>query len=109
MNHQKLDCYQRSLKVIKALQDTMPSTSGLSHIKDQLKRAMTSATLNIVEGNGRFYPKDRRKFFNVATSSLCEVDSCLELLAICHPQYSKRSKELQKEVGIIYAMVRRLP
>jgi four helix bundle protein len=45
---------------------------------DQLARAATSVHLNIAEGWGRFGAKDRLRFFDIAWSSLQEVDSLLE-------------------------------
>lgn len=53
MNHQKLKCYCELIDVAKkvpSLINTLPR--GESYIIDQLKRALSSAILNLAEGNG---------------------------------------------------------
>jgi len=49
------------------------------YLSDQLKRALTSVILNISEGNGREYPKDRKRFFNIASASAKEVASSFDI------------------------------
>ena len=50
-----------------------------SALKDQLLRASSSVALNLAEGNDRSTQKDRRRFFNIAFSSLREVQALCEL------------------------------
>lgn len=38
----------------------------IGDVKDQLDRASTSIPLNIAEGNGKYTPKDRCRFFDQA-------------------------------------------
>lgn len=110
MNHQKLECYQRMLRAVKDVQVLMPNLArGTAEIEDQLKRALNSAVLNTVEGNGRRTPKDRRCFFNRATASLSEASACLDLLAIYQPKFLATLSPLKKELGIVYGMIRHLP
>lgn len=110
MNHQKLECYQRLLRTVKEVQVLMPNLAkGAADIEDQLKRALNSAVLNTVEGNGRRTPKDRRCFFNRATASLAEASACFDLLAIYHPKLSTAFEQKKKELGITYGMIRHLP
>jgi four helix bundle protein len=110
MNHQKLECYQRMLRTVKEMQTVMPNLAGgTADLEDQLKRALNSAILNTVEGNGRRTPKDRRCFFNRATASLCEASACLELLGIYQPTFSDIFDRQRKELGIVYGMIRHLP
>jgi len=62
-------------------------------ITSQLRRASSSIMANIAEGNNRRTNKDKLKFWNIAFSSLCEVDNFLELsfeLNFC------KEKELNK-------------
>lgn len=44
-------------------------------LKDQLLRAALSIQNNIAEGFGRKSHKERMRFFEIATSSCCEVES----------------------------------
>lgn len=48
-------------------------------IKDQLIRASSSVALNLAEGNQRFSEKDKRKFFNIALTSLREVQCIVRM------------------------------
>src|SRR3989338_11034984 len=101
MNHQKLECYQRMLRMVKEVQVLMPNLArGTAEIEDQLKRALNSAVLNTVEGNGRRTPKDRRCFFNRATASLAEASACFDLLAIYQPKFSQVLDRQKRELGI---------
>ena len=110
MNHQKLECYQRLLQVVKDVQAVMPAwPRGETEVKDQLKRALTSAVLNLVEGNGRKTAKDRKCFFNRATASLSEASACLELNAIVAPKAQNWTTQQRKALSIAYAQIRRLP
>lgn len=110
MNHQKLECYQRMLRAVKEVQTLMPNLArGTAEIEDQLKRALNSAILNTVEGNGRRTPKDRKCFFNRATASLSEASACLDLLGIYQPKYCQVLDRQKKELGIVYGMIRHLP
>jgi len=46
----------------------------------QLKRALTSAILNLAEGNGRRSWKERNRFFDISIASIDEVDAACDLL-----------------------------
>ena len=106
MNHQKLQCYQKLIKVVKDVQTYMPSAPrGQAELFDQLKRAMSSSVLNLVEGNGRLTPKDRRRFFIISAASVCEISAAIELIGIFHPECSRNLSPLQQELTIIYAMI----
>ncbi len=50
-----------------------------SHLKEQLKRASSSIALNLAEGSARYTQADKRKFYNIAFSSLRECQAIIEL------------------------------
>jgi len=80
-NHRKLEVWKESIllaKAVYAIQRTFPSFEVYA-LGDQLRRAVVSISANIAEGNSRQYGKDRVRFFNIALSSLSEVDSLLAL------------------------------
>lgn len=106
MNHQKLHCYQKLIRVVKDVQTHMPSVPrGQAELFDQLKRAMSSSLLNLVEGNGRLTPKDRRRFFIISAASVCETSAALELIGIFNSGLAIKLYPLQRELTIIYAMI----
>lgn len=53
-----------------------------SYLKSQLERATSSVALNISEGNARSTDKDRKRFFQIAYSSLKEAETALLLASI---------------------------
>jgi four helix bundle protein len=52
----------------------------IGEVKDQLDRASTSIALNIAEGNGKYTPKDRCRFFDIAHGSALECAAGLDIL-----------------------------
>ena len=80
LNHQKLNCYQMSLRLVKALANQMPHwPSGVGYLKDQIRRASSSIVLNIAEGAGKLSPQDRRRFYSIARGSLLEVSAGIDV------------------------------
>jgi four helix bundle protein len=70
---------------------------------------MTSIILNIAEGNGRFYPKERKRFFNIATASAKESASILDI-ALSFNLISKTIyDEMEDNLLQIVKMVSKLP
>ena len=53
---------------------------GTIAVRDQLDRASTSIVLNLAEGNGKFTPPDRRRFFDLARGSALECAAALDVL-----------------------------
>ncbi len=49
-------------------------------VRDQLDRASTSIVLNLAEGNGKFTPPDRCRFFDIARGSALECAAALDVL-----------------------------
>jgi four helix bundle protein len=73
------DAYDRSLDLLRALVPLLKRLDGIDpKLADQLRRAATSASLNISEGNRRS-GKDRRNRFRCALGSTAESASCLEV------------------------------
>ena|ERR1043166_391821 len=79
-DHEKLTVYRQSLAFItwsEELQQRIPKTLAVSN---QLDRASTSIPLNIAEGNGKFTPADRCRYFDNARGSALECAACLDVL-----------------------------
>ena len=110
MNHEKLNCYQNLL----CLADELNSISSLwphgqSYLKDQLKRAIGSALLNLAEGNGKRSKNDRRRFFQISQGSIAEVGACLDLGAIFHIIPNEKSQGWKAQLLLCYNQISRLP
>ena len=81
-NHEKLEVYQLSLQFIEWLNPLWNRIRRNKNIADQLDRASISVPLNLAEGNGKSYPKDRRRYFEIARGSALECSSCLDVITI---------------------------
>jgi four helix bundle protein len=79
-NHEKLDVYQEAIAFVAWLSDILEGLARAGDVKDQLDRASTSIPLNIAEGNGKFTPKDRCRFIDIAHGSALECAAGLDIL-----------------------------
>ena len=109
MNHHRLKAYCILLDIAKRVPSlTRELPRGEGYLLDQFKRALSSAILNLSEGNGRAYQKERARFFNISTASIAECLSCLDILR----SYSCISDDLYSEFcsnfKLSYAMIRKL-
>jgi four helix bundle protein len=72
-NHEKLEVYQVSIKLLSLIYQTiekMPRGGGF--LSEQLKRASLSIPLNMAEGNAKYTVKERARFFKIARASANE-------------------------------------
>jgi four helix bundle protein len=77
-DHEKLRVYRDAIELVEwvtEFQRTLPKKS----VADQLDRASTSVALNIAEGNGKFTPADRYRYFDNARGSALECAACLDV------------------------------
>ncbi len=80
-DHEKLEVYREAIAFVAWLSAILEGTLRTGDVKDQLDRASTSIALNIAEGNGKFAPKDRCRFFDIAHGSALECAAGLDILA----------------------------
>ena len=107
-NHHRLKCYALALEITAK---TVPTVMRKwpCYLSDQFKRSMTSVVLNISEGNGRQSPKDRKRFFNIATASAKESASILDIAYSFNLISSQSNNEFQSKLLQVVKMVSRLP
>lgn len=79
-DHEKLRVYAVSLEFISWATTLITEIPAKASVKDQLDRASTSVPLNIAEGNVKWTPADRAKFFRIAAGSAAECAACLDVL-----------------------------
>lgn len=79
-SHEKLNVYQRSLEFIDFVNQLISSNSTKLNVIDQLDRAVTSIPLNIAEGTGKYTPKDKCRYYDIARGSALECAACLDVL-----------------------------
>src|SRR5438067_13786890 len=110
-DHEKLEVYRESMAFIAWLSTILDGASRLGDVKDQLDRASTSIPLNIAEGNGKYAPKDRCRFFDIAHGSALECAAGLDVLvakAKLTPDQIRPGKErLQRIVRMLIGLIKR--
>ena len=80
-NFRKLNVYQRGIEFaieIYRLSKTFPKEE-LYGLTSQIRRAVTSISLNIAEGSGNDSEKEFKRFLEIALRSDYEVMTCLEI------------------------------
>jgi four helix bundle protein len=110
-DHEKLDVYREAIAFCAWTGELLNTIAAKAAAKDQLDRASTSIPLNIAEGNGKFSPKDRARFLEIARGSALECAACLDVLVarkLATPEQIENAKEnLARIVQMLMGMLRR--
>jgi len=109
MNHQKLICYRVLLETAKrvpSIVDNVPR--GYGDLMDQFKRALSSAILNLAEGNGRKSAKERARFFDISLASIAETSAAIDIMQAFKLISTPDGDEVRAELKSAYAMIFRL-
>lgn len=81
LNHKHLKVWEKSIELVAeiyAITDDFPSEEKFG-LTSQLRRASVSIASNIAEGASRKSEKERKRFYEIARSSLVEVDTQMEI------------------------------
>jgi four helix bundle protein len=74
-DYQKLHAYQKAKKLNGQISELIRNTRIDDPLKDQLRRAMLSVLLNIVEGTGGHTHADKKNFYVIARASLQDIST----------------------------------
>ena len=111
-DHEKLVAYQRSIEFVAWSADLLEAVTTRLSVSDQLDRASTSVPLNIAEGNGKYTPPDRCRYFEIARGSALECAACLDVLVAkgeCTSDQIQIGKALLHEVvSLLIGLIRSL-
>lgn len=109
-DHERLDVYRETIAFIGWLANTLENTTKIGDVRDQLDRASNSIALNIAEGNGKYSPKDRCRFFDTAHGSALECAAGLDILVVrakLTPEQIRPGKErLQRVVRMLIGLIK---
>ena len=107
--NQKLNCYRILVDVAKAMPE-MIARFPKYEIKhsNQLRSAMSSALLNLCEGNGRYHTKERNKFFNYSMGSISEITGGIEYASAFGYINSALAQSTIDHLNKAYYMIRKL-
>ena len=104
--HERFKAYQLSLQFLDSsvrLVELLPP--GTADLKDQLRRAAVSISLNIAEGTGKRQRGDRKRFYIIARGSALECAAICDVIGIIVPDMSEKAKHakllLNGIVGIL--------
>jgi four helix bundle protein len=110
-DHEKLEVYRDAIAFVAWLSELLDGTARLGDVKDQLDRAATSVPLNIAEGNGKYTPKDRCRFFDTVRGSALECAAGLDVLVAkrkLDPDQVRPGKDrLQRIVRMLMGLIKR--
>ena len=111
-DHEKLNVYQVSLAFNEWVAEFLSKVEIKAAAKDQLDRAATSISLNIAEGNGKFFRRDRARFFDTARGSAVESAACLDVLhsrkVATLDQITPERETLVQIVNMLMGLLKRL-
>ena len=110
LSHKKLDVWKSSVKltaIIYELTLLFPKHE-LYGLTSQLRRASVSIPSNIAEGAARKSAKERRRFYEIARSSLVEVDTQLEIAEKLNYLSDNDLNKVDKKLDHIFAMLSNL-
>ena len=110
-DHEKLDVYNEAIAFVAWLSPLLEETLRAGDVRDQLDRASTSISLNIAEGNGKYTPKDRCRFFDNAHGSALECAAGLDILVakkkLTVEQIRPGKESLQRIVRMLIGLIKR--
>jgi four helix bundle protein len=110
LDHEKLEVYQASLEFITWTIPLLEGLPGSASVRNQLDRASTSVPLNIAEGNGKFTPPDRCRFFDNARGSALESAACLDVMVakrfVSAAEVQAGKAMLVKIVSMLFGLIR---
>ena len=110
-DHEKLEVYREAIAFVAWLSDVLEGSLRVGDVKDQLDRASTSIPLNLAEGNGKFAPKDRCRFFDIAHGSALECAAGLDVLVakqkLTPDQIRPGKVTLQRIVRMLMGLIKR--
>ncbi len=106
MNHQRLKCYNQLLEAAKSIPTLIRQLPrGTSYLRDQLERALSSAILNLCEGNARRSPKERMRFFDISLASIAEASSAIDIMRAFGYISDSHKVDIQTNLNTSYAMI----
>lgn len=111
---EKLEVYQKALAFVGNIERLCLELKGkVSYpILDQLTRAAISIPLNIAEGNGRKYTKEKLQFLRIARGSIFETVAVIQILQsrshIVATDYQSLYDELEIQIKMLTNLAKHL-
>jgi len=107
LSHKKLTVYQNTVKLVSEIYlktEHFPSEEKFGLVR-QMRRSAISISSNIAEGAARKSEKERKRFYEIARSSLVELDTQVEISLNLNYLTNKDIKTMAKLANKTFAML----
>lgn len=108
--HKNLEVYKIGLRLIKEiykLTKYFPKEEQYVLVS-QLRRAAVSVFSNIAEGSSRISKSERKRFYEIARSSLVEIDTQIEIALALEYLSPDQIKELEGFINSVFRMLSKM-
>lgn len=97
LSHKKLDVYNIAMKLVKEVYQATKAFPPEERyvLVTQLRRASISVCSNLAEGASRTSKVEKRRFLEIARSSLVEVDTQIEISLMIQYVQNNQIKDLE--------------
>lgn len=107
LQHKNLKVWKKSISLVRLIYDVtkefpIEEKFGLTN---QMRRASVSISSNISEGAARKHLKDRTRFYEIARSSLVELDTKIEIACELNFLNRERLDELSELLNANFALL----
>ena len=103
-DHERLDVYRLMLGIARWA-GSVAIPANRKHLRDQLRRAVDSAVLNIAEGAGHPKGDARRNHYRIALGSAAETAAVLDIVGVSD---ADAHRDELRRVGAMLAVMARL-
>ncbi|MCL6494069.1 MAG: four helix bundle protein [Ignavibacterium sp.] len=105
LNHKNLDVWQLAVKFVSFIYEITSKypKDELFGLANQTRRAAVSISANIAEGSSRKSLIERKRFYEIARSSLVEVDNHLEIAIVLNYLDEKTINEISEKLNELFA------
>jgi four helix bundle protein len=107
LSHKHLEVYKILLLLVKEvykLTKILPKDEHFN-ITSQLRRAAISSVSNLAEGAARISKPEKKRFYEIARSSLVEIDTQIEASLLLEYINQESIKELEKYLESAFRML----
>jgi four helix bundle protein len=105
LNHKKLDVWQLAVKLVSFIHGITSKypKEEMFGLTNQTRRAAVSISANVVEGSSRKSLLERKRFYEIARSSLVEVDNHIELAKELNYLDTESLTEVDQKLNELFA------
>ena len=110
MIHKKLEVYKISLQLVKeiyTLTNRFPADEKYI-LSSQIKRAAISVCSNIAKGSARISDAEKKRFYEIARSSLVEVETQIEIALVLNYISENDISNANKFMESVFKMLSKL-